>query len=155
MNGIVLKWEDLPTELIERHKLERRAYDRGGSEVRFLMRHYPRVLPAWRGSEMILAHWGGRRGVDKGLPPSPWTWRESVESGKWSAVEIERVTIPAILVLSGRGIWVKVRAGVEGILTEGQGGKPIVWPMIEPATRYWRVMTNCDFMPFLAGGEVI
>ena len=47
--GIALAWSELPTELIGRHALERRAFERGGErEVRFYYRDRRPRLPVWR-----------------------------------------------------------------------------------------------------------
>jgi hypothetical protein len=67
--GIALAWSELPTELIERHGLERRAHERGGErEVQFLYRDRHPCLPVWREGQLQIVRWGNRRGESRFLP---------------------------------------------------------------------------------------
>ena len=45
--GIALPLEDLPTAVLDRHRLRERVYDRAGvPELRFLWLHEPTLLPS-------------------------------------------------------------------------------------------------------------
>jgi hypothetical protein len=51
--GIALAWNEMPTELIGRHGLERRVHERGGErEIRFLYRDRRPRLPIWRDGQL-------------------------------------------------------------------------------------------------------
>src|SRR5262245_26457649 len=85
-------------------------------------------------------------------PRDGWTWRETLEEGKWRELAPEPVDIPATYSLMN-GVWFRVRQGVRGLLVH-TGGEPVVFPICEPATRYYRVMTRAEWLPTLIG-EVI
>lgn len=93
------------------------------------------------------------RGPEPGLPPTGWTWKETVEGGTWSAMSPEPVVVPAAY---GRmnGVWFKVKEGARGLAVRTRAGEPVVYLICEPATRYFRVMCRSDWMPVLIG-EVI
>lgn len=60
--GVALALSELPVELIERHRLERRICDRGGErEVQFLFADAERVLPVWINGQLKVLRWGNRR----------------------------------------------------------------------------------------------
>jgi len=85
--------------------------------------------------------------------PTGWTWQETIEEGKWSALEPEPVVIPATFGLMN-GVWFKVKQGMRGLLVHDRDGKPIVFVVCEQSTRYYQIMTRADWMPALIG-EVI
>jgi hypothetical protein len=102
--GIALAWSELPTELIGRHGLHRRVYDRGGErEVRFLFRDRDPRLPIWRDGRLQVVRWGNGRGQSRYLPRTGWTWLETVQRGGWRGLRPLPVDIPATLVVE-RGI---------------------------------------------------
>src|SRR5438034_2577248 len=110
--GIALAWSELPTDLIGRHGLHRRAYERGGErEVQF---HYsdrgPR-LPVLRDGRLLIVRWGNGRGQSRFLPRTGWTWLESVRRGDWRGTGAIPVDIPATLGLE-RGVWYRIRQGI-------------------------------------------
>jgi hypothetical protein len=152
--GIALVWSELPLGLIDRHRLACRAHERGGErEVRFLYRHADRRLPVWHAGELGVVAWGCRRGESRELPCTGWTWRESVESGRWAAWAAEPVVIPATYALEG-GVWFRVKQGIRGVLVHDELGRPRVYMLCEPASRYYQVMTRSDRMPVLIGERV-
>src|SRR5258708_15051159 len=82
--GIALPWSELPTELIERHGLERRVHERGGErEVRFLFRDRVPRLPVWRDGRLQIVRWGNGRGQSRFLPHTGWTWNATIREGGW------------------------------------------------------------------------
>ena len=150
--AIALAVSELPVALAE--GLADRVHDRGGeTEVRFLWRAVPALLTVWWGGRLRVVRWGNRDRRERKLPPTGWTWRATVEAGRWSALEPEPVGIPATYGLMN-GVWFRVRQGVRGLLVRDRGGHPAVYLICEPATRYYRVMTRSDWMPVLVG-EVI
>ncbi len=147
--GIALAWSELPTELIGRHDLERRAHDRGGErEVRFLFRDRDPRLPIWRDGRLQIVRWGNSRGQSRYLPRTGWTWLETVEQGGWQSLQPMPVDIPATLGLE-RGVWYRVRQGLRGLLVPDERGAAVVFMVCEPASHYYRIMTRSDRMPVL------
>src|SRR5262245_22581215 len=107
--GIALAWSELPTELIGRHGLERRAHHRGGErEVRFLYRDRVPRLPVWRDGRLQVVRWGNGRGQSRFLPRTGWTWLETIRDGGWRGLDAVPVDIPATLGYE-RGVWYRVR----------------------------------------------
>jgi hypothetical protein len=154
MTGIALTLSEIPIDLIETHNLRRRVHDRGGeSEVRFLWRHHPCVLPVWSEGQLIIARWGCRRGETKVLPITGWAWLATLESGGFSAWEPEPVEIPATFALD-RGIWYGVREGIRGLLVKDESGAAVVYALCQPASRYYEVMTRSERMPVLIGETI-
>ena len=89
--AIALPVSELPVELIERCDLSARVHDRGGErEVRFYWRAVPALLPVWWDGRLRIVRWGNRDRDERKLPPTGWTWRETVEAGKWSALVLQR-----------------------------------------------------------------
>ncbi len=147
----------LPLALHEACDLRRRLHDRGGGqhEVWFAFADPDAVLPVLDGGVVKLARWGSK---DRGgrLPIGGWTWRQSVEEGKWSALGCETEPV-RILADFGHelGVWYPVTEGIHGVLVRPPGdAPPVVYMVCEPATRYYRVMTKSDRMPSLVN-EVI
>jgi hypothetical protein len=98
LSGIALALSELPSELIARHALGRRIYDRGGErEVQFLFADAERVLPVWRNSQPQVLRWGNRRGESPRLPCTAWTQMETVESGGGGDRAIEPVVMPTTM----------------------------------------------------------
>jgi hypothetical protein len=153
-SAIALAASELPLTLLEQHGLEDRVHDRGGErEVRFYWQASPTVLPVWWDGRLQVVRWGNRDRAERKLPPTGWTWKESVEEGKWSALAPEPVLVPATYGYAN-GVWYRVKQGVQGVLVRDRAGLPVVFLVTEPATRYYRVMTRAEWMPALVG-EVI
>ena len=131
-----------------------RTYRRDGAgepEVRFHWQARPTLLPVWLDGRVQVVQWGSRdrRGP---LPPTGWTWRESVERGKWRHTGAEVVTVPACYCLVG-GVWYRVREGVRAVCVRTPGG-PAAFVVVEPSTRYFGVMTRSAWMPSLVGETI-
>lgn len=147
--GIALAWSELPTELIGRYGLERRAHDRGGEkEVRFLFRDRKPRLPVWRDGRLQIVRWGNGRGQSRALPRTGWTWTATIDEGGWQGLDAQIVDIPATLGLE-RGVWFRVRQGFRGLLVPDERGLAVVYMICEPSSHYYQVMTRSPRMPVM------
>jgi hypothetical protein len=152
--GVALASSELPLGLMEKCELDERIHDRGGEkEVWFYWHATPTLLPVWWNGRLHVVRWGNKDRAERKLPPTGWTWLETVESGRWSELSPEPVVIPATYGLAN-GVWFRVKQGVRGLLVHDRKGEPVVFMVCEPSTRYYRVMTRADWMPVLVG-EVI
>ena len=150
--AVALPLCELPCEM--HPALAERLYDRAGNlEIRFDLRSSPAMLPVWWCGRLHVIRWGNRDRAERKLPPTAWTWRESVEAGRWAHLEPDPVEIPAAFIRAC-GVWVKVKQGVRGLVVRTPKGEPIVYMICEPATRYYRIMCRDEWMPVLIG-EVI
>jgi hypothetical protein len=142
-------------ELIARHGLGRRIYDRGGErEVQFLFADAERLLPVWCHGRLEVLRWGNRRGESAQLPCTAWTQMDTVEDGGWGECGIEPVVIPASMGLD-KGMWFGISQGIRGLLVHDERGMPRVYVVCEPASHYYRGMTRgSDWMPVLIGERV-
>ena len=146
--GIALVESEVPLGLVGRFDLERRLHTRGGErEFRFLWRDREPLLPVWVEGQLTFARWGSRQRKSR-LPPTGWTWRATVESGAWSALAPQPVLIPCNFGLE-KGVWFRVRQGINGLLVHDEQDTPSVYIICEPPTRYYQVMTLSDRMPCL------
>ena len=107
----------------------------------------------WRGGRLRLVRWGNRRGRSRGLPCTAWARLATVEAGGWLPFAPEPVDVPATLALDG-GVWYKVRQGVRGLVVRDERGEDVVYPLVEPASRYYEVMTRGQWMPVLIGERI-
>jgi hypothetical protein len=150
LSGTALALSDLPLELIARHVLERRIYDRGGErEVQFLFADGERILPVRRDGRLEILRWGNRRGETPRLPCTAWTQQSTIESGGWGEHRIEPVVIPTTMGLD-KGIWYRIRQGIRGLVVHDERGQPRVYVICEPASHYYQVMTRGSrWMPAL------
>ena len=149
--GVALAASEVPEELIERYKLGRRIYTRGGErEIRFLLRDADRMLPVWLDGRLRIVRWGNRRGESKRLPCTAWTWLTTLEGGGWGSHEAKPVVIPATMGLD-RGVWFHVAEGVRGVAVRDDRGEAVVYVLVEPSTHYYQVMTRSEWMPSLVG----
>ena len=152
--GIGLAWSSVPTELIGRHGLSRRACERGGEqEIQFLYRDRLPRLPIWRDGRLQIVRWGNGRGQSRFLPRTGWTWLTTVEQGYWRHQEAIPVDIPASLGFD-RGVWYSVREGMRGLLVPDERGMAVVYMLCEPASHYYQVMTRSRRMPVLIGERI-
>jgi hypothetical protein len=153
--GIALALSELPVELIGRHGLERRIYDRGSErEVQFLFADADRVLPVWRDGRLEILRWGNRRGESARLPYTAWTQLDTVEGGGWGECRVEPVVIPATMGLD-QGIWYRVRQGMRGLVVHDERGCPRIYVICEPASHYYQVMTRGSrWMPALVNERI-
>ena len=97
---------------------------------------------------LLVARWGNRRGESRRLPCTGWTWRETVEAGRWADLEPEPVVIPAAWAVD-RGVWYAVEKGIEALLVRDERGAPHAYMVCEPATGYYKTMTGSRWMPAL------
>ena len=147
--GIALAWSELPTELIERHGLERRVHERGGErEIRFLYRDRQPRLPVWRDGQILIVRWGNGRGQSRFLPRTGWTWLSTIQEGYWRSLNPIAVDIPGTLGLD-RGVWFRIRQGIRGLLVPDERGIAVAYMICEPASHYYQVMTRSNRMPVL------
>jgi hypothetical protein len=147
--GVALACSEIPLLLIEEQGLEERVHDRGGEkEVRFYWRADPARLPVWCHGRLQIVRWGNKDRTERRLPPTGWTWQETIAEGRWSALAPEPVLIPATFGLMN-GVWYKVKQGMRGLLVHDREGKAVVFMVCQPATRYYQVMTRADWMPLL------
>lgn len=152
--AISLAYSELPLAVIDSTGLNDRVHDRGGErEVRFQCDAVPALLPVWWCGRLHVVRWGNRDRAERKLPTTAWTWKASVEEGKWAALAPEPVLIPATYGFS-EGVWFRVKQGMQGLLVHDRRGEPVVFMVCEPSTRYFRVMTRSEWMPALVG-EVI
>lgn len=152
--GLSLAYSELPLRLVERYDLGERLHDRGGEkEVRFLWRARPALLPVWWAGKLHVVRWGNRERTEPKLPPTGWTWQETVASGWWSELAPEEVVVPASFGVAN-GVWFKLKVGVRGLLVHDRRGAPVVYMLTQPATRYYEIMCRADWMPVLVD-EVI
>lgn len=148
-SGIALAWSELPTELIRRHGLDRRAHERGGErEARFLFRDRAPRIPIWRDGRLQVVRWGNGRGESRFLPRTGWTWKMSVDEGLWQNAGAIPVDIPATLGME-RGVWYRIRQGIRGLLVPDERGIAVAYMICEPSSHYYQVMTRSDRMPVL------
>jgi hypothetical protein len=152
LRGVSLSVSELPAALVE--SLQPRFYDRGGEpEVRFLLPDRDRVLPVWLDGQLQVIRWGNRRGESPSLPLTAWTREETLESGGWG----DRCPVPVVIAttmgLDG-GIWFRIREGVHGIVVRDEDERPVVYPLVEPASHYYEVMTRSQWMPVTVGPKI-
>lgn len=147
--AIALTYSELPLSLIEEHTLAERVHERGGEkEIRFYWQASPALLPVWAHGRLQIVRWGNKDRAERKLPPTGWTWQETIEEGKWSVLEPEPVIIPASFGLMN-GVWVKVKQGMQGLLVNDRAGSAVVFMVCQPATRYYEIMTRSQWMPLL------
>ncbi len=150
--AVALARSELPLALLDAPALDGRVHERGGEpEVRFYWRAAPALLPVWLDGRIQLARWGNRDRRGR-LPPTGWTWRETVEAGRWAELRAEPVVVPATYCLVG-GVWFRVREGVQGLAVRGRDGAS-VYLIVERASRYFRVMTRTDWTPALVNETI-
>ena len=152
--GIALAASELPLELLQQPRVQRRLFSRGGEpEVRFFFRDPERLLPIIHAGALRLVRWGARRSESAVLPPTGWTWLASVEGGQWGASEVEPVVIAATMGVE-KGIWFRVRQGIRGLLVRDERGVESAYMLCEPASHYFQVMTRSERMPVLVGERI-
>lgn len=122
-------------------------------EVWFLLRDRARVIPVWYEGRLHFARWGNRRGQSRSLPLTAWARLGTAEAGGWLPYAPEPVEVPATLALDN-GVWFKVRQGIRALLVWDERGEPVVYPLVEPASHYYHVMTRSEWMPVLVGERI-
>ena len=154
LTGFALPRSEISQDLIAPHNLGPRVHERDGKlEVQFLFRHAERMLPFLQDGQFRIARWRNRRRESRHPPCAGWTWRSTVEAGTWAHCEAAEVFIPATLGRDGR-VWYGIRQGVRGLLVRDEAGLLRVYPLVEPASHYYGVMTPSDWMPCLLGERI-
>jgi hypothetical protein len=146
---VVLAGSEVPTELLGRVDLERRAYLRESApEYRFALADPRPKVPIRRFGTVQLVRWGNTRGRSRALPRAALTRKDRVEAGDWARYGAVPVEVAATFWCAG-GAWLFVREGIEGVLVPDERGWAVCFVICEPATNYFRNMTGCDWMPAL------
>jgi hypothetical protein len=154
LTAIAISYSTVPMELFKKPRLERRVHHRGGErEIQFHLQDRESLLPAWHDGQLIIARWGCRRTESLVLPCSGWTHLVSVETGRWADWRAEEVMVPASLCLDN-GVWYRVSQGVRGVLVRDERALLRVYPICEPASHYYQVMTRSAWMPALIGERI-
>jgi hypothetical protein len=149
IQGVAVALADLPADFVEREGLRRRVHHRGGEpEVQFLLADADRALPVWLDGQLHVFRWGTRRGEGRLLPCTAWTRLATLEEGGWGDREPQPAVIPASLARDG-GVWYRVRQGVRAVVVRDERGRPVVYPLLQPSSHYYQVMTRSAWMPVL------
>jgi hypothetical protein len=127
---------------------ERTRTREGRPEMYFFLSDPERVLPVYLDGRTRVIQWGVRRGQDHRLPQTPWVVLADLESGHLASLEPEAVVIRATRAIDN-GIWYEVVSGVRGVLVHHAQGMTVVYPLLEPASHYYRAMTGSESMPSL------
>jgi hypothetical protein len=156
LKGVALAYHALPLGFIEQHNLPARVHGRGGErEVQFLWADFLRVLPVWLPEgRLVLATWGNARDESRRLPLARWASLSTWASGGWTRYNAVLVDVPATLIGDGRWdrlVWVGIRQGLHAVLARDEVGRPRVFPLCEPASYYYHIMTRADWMPVFVG----
>src|SRR5262245_36517397 len=108
---VVLAGSEVPTGLLGRADLGRRAYLRESvPEYRFALADPRPKVPIRRYGTVQLARWGNTRGRSRALPRAALTRKDRVEAGDWSRFGAVPVEVAATFWCAG-GAWVFVREG--------------------------------------------
>jgi hypothetical protein len=154
LTAIALPYDDVPVPVIECYKLTRFVHERSGErEFRFDYRAREPMLPVWHEGQLKIVPWGCRRGDSRVLPSTGWARLMTVKSGAWSEWSPEPVEIPAALGFDA-GVWFAIREGVCGVLVRDEKDRPRVYPVCEPASHYYEVMTRSEWMPVLVKDRI-
>ncbi|WP_020472433.1 hypothetical protein [Zavarzinella formosa] len=150
-SAVSLDLSSIPKHIFDEHDLLSRVYDRGGNqpEIQFAITDPEPLLPVLDGGVFRLMRWGSRDRAGR-LPTTGWTWRGSVEGGAWAKIgcPTEPVTILADYGCENR-FWYKITKGIHGLIVRPEGEPPAVFMICEEPTRYYRVMTRGERMPWL------
>jgi hypothetical protein len=65
----------------------------------------------------------------------------------------EPVLVPADVVLDN-GVWYLTRQGIRGVALRDGRGVPVVYPLVEPSTHYYQVLTRSVWMPALVAESI-
>jgi len=154
--AVALTLAAIPKRLFDEFDFLPRVHDCGGNtpEVWFSYSDPVPLVPVIDGGVLTFHRWGSR---DRAGPPptTGWTWRGSVERGAWAGVgcPTEPVIIPATYVCE-KGVWFRITEGIHALLVRPPAAPPSVYMICEEPTRYYKVMTRGERMPWLVD-EVI
>jgi hypothetical protein len=113
----------------------------------FLLTDVDRVLPVYLGGGVHVLQWSARRGQSGRLPTAAWAELETLDRGQWHDLEPLDAVIPASRALDNE-VWYDVREGIRAIVV-CDGDCRVVYPLVEPASHYYRAMTKSEWMPCL------
>ena len=155
MDGVSLSWRSLPQALIQNYALQDRFVLRtpeAEPEIHFLYRNPRPLLPVWVDQQLSLLPWGQPSRHSR-LPRTRAVAQETLQTGIWQQMSPELVEIPANFGWD-KGIWYRIKEGLQGILVRDEGHHPLVYLLTEPATHYYQVMTRNSRMPVLCGERI-
>jgi hypothetical protein len=145
IGGIAVR--EFAVDAVDEARLRQRTRTREGQpEIYFLLSDAERLLPVCLAARNHIVLWGARRG--QGLPQTSWVQIDSLEAGRWDALEPAEAVIPASRALDN-GIWYDVREGVRAIVLRDPRGVLVAYPLVEQASHYYQGMTGSDWMPCL------
>ena len=151
--AIAVALSELPVALVRRHRLAERVHTREGrEEFQFHWWQLPTVLPVRRDGRLELLPWGSKSRRNT-LPYGGWVSLEHLTEGVLANANPEEVVIPANLGQQ-KGTWFLINEGIKGIAIETRGG-PVVYMLTEPASNYYRNMTEQSPMMPLFVNQVI
>ena len=137
-SAIALPPSELPDELVR--QLAGRFHTRGGrNEIRFHWWQTPTILPVRREGKLELLQWGSKSRYGP-LPYGGWISADHIAAGAIAGASPEEVVIPANLGLQN-GVWFVISVGIKGVVIRARHGST-VYMVIEPATNYYRNMTE-------------
>jgi hypothetical protein len=117
-------------------------------EMFFLLGDPDQVLPVSRGGRTEVLQWGARQHQSGNLPATAWVRQEDLDAGKLAALEPEHVVIRANRAVDN-GVWYDVNAGILAVVVADEMGRPVVYPLVETASRYYQKLTGSEWMPCL------
>ncbi len=135
MFGVSIARREFPDELIARHRLTERITRRNAEadeEIQFLDCQKPRLLPVWLDGQLLVLPWKG------------WMEIETLRAGENAGTQAE---IPATFGFDG-GIWYAMN-GIRCCIRQRQ-----VYPIRQPATHYYEIMTRQTRMPLFVGDTI-
>jgi hypothetical protein len=119
----------------------------GVAHFYFLVTDRVRMLPVYRAGQTEVLQWGAARRPGQRLPLATRVKAADVSAGRCCGVEAEEVVIRANRALDN-DVWFDVRVGVRAVLLH-DAETLVVYPLVEPASHYYRNMTGSDWMPCL------
>jgi hypothetical protein len=152
-NAIALAPSEVPVALARRYRLVERIHSREGrEEYQFHWWQAPTVLPVRRDGRLEILPWGSksRRGP---LPYGGWISLDHIAAGVIANATSEEVVSPANLGQQ-KGTWFVINEGIRAVAIETRGG-PVVYMLTEPASNYYRNMTEQSPMMPLFVDQVI
>lgn len=154
MFGIAVTRCTLSDVLIEQHRLQDRITRRsvhGEEEVHFYEQQRAPLLPVWLDGQLRVLHWGNMNPRLK-HPCTRWCDLSELQAGDWTWLRPTLVCIPAALGFDS-GIWYVIPEGLQGVVVT-IAGQSVVYPLHQPATHYYQVMTRNSRMPHFLGRTI-
>ncbi|WP_437230104.1 hypothetical protein SH661x_001785 [Planctomicrobium sp. SH661] len=135
MFGVSIARREFPDALIQRHQLGNRITRRHAEaeeEIVFMDVARPRLLPVWMDGQLLVLPWKG------------WREIETLQAGEWGGHEAE---IPATFGFDA-GVWYTMRGIRCAVVARA------VYPIRQPSTHYYEVMTRQPRMPLFVGETI-